>query len=159
MLLAQVGRAEWPFDQHRIAELQQRVDVLGRGPTWHSADVEFKRSLARPACHRIVAGGSAPKREPSVLARRKDQRIGPVNDELDTLDVVCSIFDRCHAAVQTAARMGKGLLVVAKPGDDRIRGRDRAAGKNQPLRPLLVREREAAVIEKIDLAADNARLT
>ena len=55
--------------------------------------------------------------------------------------------------------MGWGLLVVAEPGDDRIRCRDRAAGEDQPLRFLLVREREAAVIEKIDLAADEARLT
>lgn len=159
MLLAQVGRAEWPFEQHPIVEFQQRVDVLGRGPTRHSADVEFELSLARPACHRIVAGGSAREREPSVLARRKGQRIGPVDDEPDTLDVVCGVLDRCHTAVQTAARMGWGLLVAAKPGDDRIRCRDRAAAEDQPLRLFLVREREAAVIEKIDLAADEARLT
>ena len=156
MPLAQVGRAERTFDHHGIAWLYQSVDMLGRGPSGHTTDMEFKCLLARNVRHRIVTSGSAWEREPSVLACRKDQRLNPLNDKLDTLDVVCSVHYRCHTAVQLTARMGWGLLIAAKPGDGRIRCRVRAAGKDKPLRLLFVRERKAAVIEKFNLAVDKA---
>ena len=158
MLLAQVGRAERTFDQHRIANPQLRVDVMGRGPTWHPTNVEFELSLTWPACHRIVAGGCAQKREPSVLARSKDQRDIVVNSELDALDVVCSVLYRRHTKAQTAVRMGRSFLCAVHPGYARIRCGDRTAGEDQPLRLLLGRQSETAVIEKVCFTADEAGL-
>lgn len=158
MLFAQVGRAERPFDQHRIAKLQPRVDVLGRSPSGNSPDVEFQLSLARSACHRIVTGGNAREGEPCVLARREGKPIGLINGESDTFDVVRRVPNSRHAAVQPAARMGKRVLVATKPDDYRIRGWGRATGEEQPLRLLLVREREAARVKQVGRAAHQTRL-
>jgi len=121
------------------------------------ADVEFEFSLARLARHRIVAGGSVREGKPCVLARRKGERIAADDGEPNTVDVVSGVLDRFHAAIEPAARMGCGLFVATNPRDGRIRSWDRTTGEDQPLRLLFLREREAAVIEKIDRTADEAR--
>lgn len=92
------------------------------------------------------------------MARSKDQRDIVVNSELDALDVVCRVLYRRHTKAQTAARMGRSFLCTVQPRYARIRCGDRAAGEDQPLRLLLGRQSETAVIEKVCFTADEARL-
>ncbi len=99
MLLAQVGRAEWPFDHCRITDLQLRMDALGRGPARHLADMEFEFSPGWLARHLIISGGSAREGKPSVLACRKSEWIAAVDSEPDIFDVVYSVIDRGNSAV------------------------------------------------------------
>tara|TARA_B100002052_G_scaffold245250_1_gene230965 strand:- start:567 stop:872 length:306 start_codon:yes stop_codon:yes gene_type:complete len=87
--------------------------------------------------HRVVPRGRSGKGDPRILPGRIIQGRTIKHFQNHTLDVVGRIFQLGNPALQAPMRMVGGFGIAAQPGHAGVGVRQRPAGQNETVRPLV----------------------
>src|SRR5690606_7636180 len=109
--------------------------------------MELELRVVWRAGHRVVARRCVGKGQARILTARKYEGFARDRCKPDPLDIVSGLFDAHHMVVESPHRMAGELFVAAYPCDSKVCSRQSAAGKDQSLALLFIRERKSRMVE------------